>query len=427
LSDPRVHITEDEAIANFAISLSSAIGVISEAVRVKMRAFARDQGGDEYVWPMISDIYKDSATVQVGGKVYECSWTWNGGDITVGDPKPAAAPFADETVTREAKIFEAGEYPDKNLTVTEDDLDTIVSNFAPDTVPVKIEHESTPFDGKLGNVVKLWRQGRDLMGKITFPKATWELIESASAKKLSAGVLRTKTGLSEVSIVSNPRVATAQVFHDTEAIAYFSADFPAGEPAVPIQPAKPAAQAQPTMEVVPMAGVTTPSTVDVATALRVLGENIDTPAVAEFVKSNNALLAMVQQSNQTVIDAAKSAQAVAAEFKKMQALNLVERFKREGKILPAAEVFARAILEVKPVTTGMAVGDAAITFKDGDGTEKTAHFAELFVAFLDAMEPAINFKQILAASEGDPTVTAEQSEFFKGLGVDPKAAAANMR
>ena len=44
------------------------------------------------------------------------------------DYKPKAANFSDDIVEREAKLFEAGEYPDKDFSITEDELDNVANH-----------------------------------------------------------------------------------------------------------------------------------------------------------------------------------------------------------------------------------------------------------------------------------------------------------
>ena len=51
-------------------------------------------------------------------------------------------------IEREAKLFEAGSYPDRGIEITEEDLDSIVANTH--EAPVRIEHIDTPFDGAVG-------------------------------------------------------------------------------------------------------------------------------------------------------------------------------------------------------------------------------------------------------------------------------------
>lgn len=117
-----------------------------------------------------------------------------------------------EIIERTAKLFEAGSYPDKNIEITTDALDTLAQSFT--SIPVKVEHADTPFDGALGNCTKVWRDGNDLKGIIGFSPEAWQLIDKAGAKKLSIGVKRDLSALTEVSLVKNPRVQGAAVFND---------------------------------------------------------------------------------------------------------------------------------------------------------------------------------------------------------------------
>ena len=111
---------------------------------------------------------------------------------------------------REAKIFESGEYEDKGLTVTEEELEKYVDNFKP--CPVKIEHSDTALDGVLGTLKKIYKKGKELFGTIDFIEEAWALMEKAGAKKLSVSLNPENYSISEVSIVKEPRVADARVF-----------------------------------------------------------------------------------------------------------------------------------------------------------------------------------------------------------------------
>lgn len=113
-------------------------------------------------------------------------------------------------MTREAKLFEAGNYPDKKINITEEDLSLFEENFVP--CPVKIEHTDTPFDGIIGTVSSLFRKGKELFGRIDFSKEAWDLIEKAGAKYLSVSINPEEKFISEVSIVQHPRVADARIF-----------------------------------------------------------------------------------------------------------------------------------------------------------------------------------------------------------------------
>ncbi|HET6452839.1 MAG TPA: hypothetical protein VFI02_00420 [Armatimonadota bacterium] len=113
------------------------------------------------------------------------------------------------TVEKDAKIFEVGDYPDKEITVSEADLDAIVENFA--EVPVKIEHEDSPLD-PLGTVKRIWRQGKELFARLAFPRDLASFLERRGIKRLSVALHQDPLRLAEVSLVLSPRVADAALF-----------------------------------------------------------------------------------------------------------------------------------------------------------------------------------------------------------------------
>lgn len=112
-------------------------------------------------------------------------------------------------VEKDAKIFEAGDYPDKDISISEDDLDTIVGNFA--EVPVKVEHVDSPLD-PLGTVKRVWRQGKDLFARLAFPRDLASFLERRGIRKLSVALHKEPLRLAEVSLVLSPRVPSASVF-----------------------------------------------------------------------------------------------------------------------------------------------------------------------------------------------------------------------
>lgn len=112
-------------------------------------------------------------------------------------------------VEREARLFEAGDYPDKGLSVTEDDLERMAAGFS-NPVPIHLEHRPGPL--RFGWLTKVWRKGGALFGKLAFTGAAWELMKESGAKALSLGLCRKDLKIEEVSIVGSPRVAGAQVF-----------------------------------------------------------------------------------------------------------------------------------------------------------------------------------------------------------------------
>ena len=234
-----------------------------------------------------------------------------------------------ETIEREAKLFEAGNYPDRGIEITEEDLD----RFAADThdAPLRIEHTSTPFDGAIGYLKSVYRKGKELFGKLCFTRAAWDLITSANATRLSVAIKKDKSGIAEVSLVREPRIADAAVFSEDEVVSL---------------------------------------------------EEVELHLDSEFSEPNEEVTRLQK------------------ELADKEAQRRIDELKRAGKLAPAAESFAMAILSA---------GDAnVITFAD---EEKPV--SEVFLDFLEAQPKVIEFSE-LATADGDES---QEPEIFAKLGV----------
>jgi len=118
----------------------------------------------------------------------------------------------EEFVERECLLLEAGDYPDRGVTITEDDLAEIAAN-TPGEVPVKIEHlRESPFDGALGVVTRVRAAGGRLWGTLRQPAEAWRLAQRAGARALSVALDTAGRRLVETSFVCRPRVPAARVF-----------------------------------------------------------------------------------------------------------------------------------------------------------------------------------------------------------------------
>jgi len=115
---------------------------------------------------------------------------------------------------RYAILLECCELPDKQLTLTESDLDDIVSRFTPD-IPVKLQHTDTPLD-PFGVVKTIQRVGKQLLGRVSFAPAIAALIRERGAAALSCGLERDPLKLSEVSLVFKGRIPAATLLADDE-------------------------------------------------------------------------------------------------------------------------------------------------------------------------------------------------------------------
>lgn len=235
-----------------------------------------------------------------------------------------------DTIEREAKLFEAGSYPDRGIEITEEDLDRIAANTG--EAPVRIEHADTPFDGALGVLKSVYRKGKELFGKLCFTHAAWELIKSANARRLSVAIKKDKSGIAEVSLVREPRIVDAAVFGEHEVV---------------------------------------------------LASEIDLPVDDELFSAPDPEMDRLKRDL-----AEKDARA------------LVDEFKRAGKLVPASEVFARALLRLED--------SSVITFGD-----LPTPISQVFRWFLESQPKVIEFAELATAdgTEGD------EPEVFAKLGV----------
>jgi hypothetical protein len=112
-------------------------------------------------------------------------------------------------IERRAKLFEAGEYPDKGVTVTEGHLALMHANFdAP--VPLLIEHEESPLE--LGFLSAVEVVDGELFGTVRLTPEANALVERSGASALSLGLSPELDKIREVSLVRRPRVADARLF-----------------------------------------------------------------------------------------------------------------------------------------------------------------------------------------------------------------------
>ncbi|MBL8065727.1 MAG: hypothetical protein JNM34_07700 [Chthonomonadaceae bacterium] len=124
-------------------------------------------------------------------------------------------PFLDDDkswIDRQAKLFEAGDFPDKGVTVSSETLENLAENFD-SPVPVLIEHGESPLH--LGFLTDVFCQSSELFGTLTLSEEANDLIEASGAKSLSLGLSPDLQRIQEVSLVRNPRVASATLFTGT--------------------------------------------------------------------------------------------------------------------------------------------------------------------------------------------------------------------
>lgn len=141
---------------------------------------------------------------------------------TLGEEPPSYLLQPTQWIDRQAKLFEAGDYPDKHLSVTDSDIARLVQNFDI-PIPVLIEHSDSPLE--LGFVTELRQQGKELYGTITLTQQADSLMIKSGASSLSIGLESDLSRIREVSVVRNPRVPSAQIFHLSPVFSAHFTDF----------------------------------------------------------------------------------------------------------------------------------------------------------------------------------------------------------
>ena len=252
--------------------------------------------------------------------------------LTFSEEEGESAGAEERRSERVARLLEAGDYPDKGLRLTEEDLDEIVAQFAADApaVPVKVEHVDSPLD-PLGHVKRVWREGAALFGTLAFPDDLAAFLRRRGAAKLSVGLQRTPLALREVSLVLKPRVAGAVLMSEAARMS--------------------------------------------------VGE-------AEIVR-------------------------LKAELMRRDVDAQIASFKAQGRLVPASEASARALLA--------ADGEASVTLSEG-----AEPVAQVFRRFLEAQPPVVSFGEVTAREwQAAYGFTQDEHTFLsKRLGVDPARVAA---
>ncbi len=172
--------------------------------------------GIDAIWGITADGKVELQALRFDAKRYSVEdvrrWLKEHGykDATI---EPAEGEFSTDVdagaVERDALLMEAGEYPDKGVTITEEALQQMAESGV--GAPVIVEHRPTLV---LGWISELWRKGKQLWGRLRLKPHANQLIEESGVRGLSVGLARTESGyqLREVSLTATPRVANAQLF-----------------------------------------------------------------------------------------------------------------------------------------------------------------------------------------------------------------------
>jgi hypothetical protein len=123
-------------------------------------------------------------------------------------------PTGDAVVYPDALLFKAGDYPDRNYSMTPEEIRRYADEFS-GPVPNELEHVNsfghrTILDGKLGEVRDVWasRDGAELRGTVVIPK--WlDQVWDATRKQVSAAWNTKTKRMNHLGLVIKGRVADA--------------------------------------------------------------------------------------------------------------------------------------------------------------------------------------------------------------------------
>ncbi len=193
---------------------------------------------------------------------------------------PAYLTHPTSWVERRAKLFEAGDYPDKGVSVSTENLQAIAANFDL-PVPVLIEHGDSPLH--LGFLIAVDAEGANLTGLIALTKEADQLLIKCGAQSLSVGLERDLEHIREVSVVRNPRVESARLFDTRPLFSSGFADVDYAELAYRAQAESRRARATSRVEALVNKGQLAPRQAKVATLLFACGAEVDGQPVADLV------------------------------------------------------------------------------------------------------------------------------------------------
>jgi len=143
---------------------------------------------------------------------------------------PAFFDAGQDWIERRAKLFESGDYPDKGVSMTPEALQKLASGFDL-PVPVLIEHAASPLE--LGYLTSVEALGSELFGTVSLTPEANALVDRSGAHALSVGLTPELDAIREVSLVRNPRVASARLFTGS-LVAQISNRQPADPEAAPL-------------------------------------------------------------------------------------------------------------------------------------------------------------------------------------------------
>ena len=179
---------------------------------------------DAGTYPWIKDVYDDVVVYEFNSKLYRRTYRIDGDSkAKLSDeqevieernyePVVTTSEFAlfsesEEYEVWRGKIFEAGDYPDKDFNMSEEELKAAEARFKP--FDIDLEHIDTVLNKKLGRGTKLYAQGKELFAEVQIPK--WLSKVLGKSVKVSASWDRSTKTLLGLALCRNPRISDAQL------------------------------------------------------------------------------------------------------------------------------------------------------------------------------------------------------------------------
>jgi hypothetical protein len=275
--------------------------------------------------------------------------------------EPAEREFSEDAVERDALLMETGEYPDKGVAITEENLQQMAATGT--GAPVIVEHRPTLV---LGWIRELYRKGKQLWAKLALKPHANQLIEESAVKGLSVGLRRTPDGgyaLHEVSLTTSPRVQNAQLFGAEPPSLYIACD---GNPS------------------------------QMETAMTDDRMTTEIEAIRAELEHERARAINLEAK---LLEYGERLSRAQTQLVRNAVQGIVERYQREGKLTPAAAKHATELL----MALATDAPDAIVQFSDDGRAEQLPNAVRSVIALLDALpaQPAPRATRFVGLGESE--------------------------
>jgi len=121
-------------------------------------------------------------------------------------------------VLRTGKIFQTGDYKDKDFALSADEMEEAANNFEASR-PMNFEHAASPLDGYIGSIQRVWHDGTNLFADTHINKHIDAIYQENNLEyKVSAEWSRDAKKLIGLALVRNPRIQDAALMSAFSAI-----------------------------------------------------------------------------------------------------------------------------------------------------------------------------------------------------------------